>query len=98
MSVSLNGSDGRWTASFIIPLLLSCNSLLARMLERDKAEIFVAVGLEIEDCIIVGVGSSVFMEVATVISTFGSSTVSTLLFSLLLILKLPFSLTFSTIE
>ena len=44
------------------------------MLERDKAEIFVAVGLEIEDCIIVGVGSSVFMEVATVISTFGSST------------------------
>jgi hypothetical protein len=74
MSVSLKASDGRWVSSFIIPLLLSSNSLLARILERDKAETFVSVGLEIEDCIIVDAGSSVFIEVATVISTFGSST------------------------
>ncbi|POY36866.1 hypothetical protein C3L50_15055 [Flavobacterium alvei] len=40
MSVSLNASVGSKTSSFTIPLVLSSNSLLALMLESDKAEIF----------------------------------------------------------
>lgn len=42
----------------------------------EKAETFGSVELEVVDCIFVSTTSPVFKELATVISTFGSSTVT----------------------
>jgi hypothetical protein len=72
MSVSLKTSVGRSTTSFTIPLLLSCNSLLARILERDNAENFEPSGR----FVVCGFGFIVSFETTEselLISTFGSS-------------------------
>jgi hypothetical protein len=53
--------------------VLSNNSFLARILEIENAETFGSVELDVVDCIFVGTDSLIFTEVATVISTFGSS-------------------------
>jgi hypothetical protein len=50
---------------------------LARILEIENAETLRSVELEVVDCIFVGAGSSIFIEVDTLISFFGSSITST---------------------
>jgi hypothetical protein len=66
----LKASVGSRTSSFTIPLLFSCNSLLARILERDKAENLGPSGS------LLATAFGVSVETATselLISTFGSS-------------------------
>jgi hypothetical protein len=45
------------------------------MLERENAETFGSIELKVGDCVFVGADTSIFTEVATVISTLGSSVI-----------------------